>query len=119
MLTWLLATLALWMVSGWIRSTIERGARRAGAGKAKKRTRASKNRVFDHAPKPSRDPYDVLGVEEDATLEEIQAAYKKLALQYHPDRLGSSAKEIQDLAGARLREINAAYAELTKTRRTS
>ena len=32
------------------------------------------------------DPYEILGVEQDAPIEKIKKAYRKLALIYHPDR---------------------------------
>ena len=32
-----------------------------------------------------RDPYQVLGVSQDASEEEIKKAYRKLSRMYHPD----------------------------------
>ncbi len=54
-----------------------------------------------------RDYYEVLGVERGATKEQIKSAYRKLALQFHPDRNKSPEAE------ARFKEISEAYAVLS------
>ena len=55
----------------------------------------------------------MLGLAEGASLEEVKAAYKTLAKQYHPDRVASLGPEFRELAEQRMKDINAAYAELT------
>jgi molecular chaperone DnaJ len=54
-----------------------------------------------------QNPYEVLGVSRDATADEIKAAYRKLALKYHPDRnAGDKAAEEQ------FKTVSEAYATL-------
>jgi curved DNA-binding protein CbpA len=48
--------------------------------------------------------YEVLGVTKNASLDEIKAAYRKLAMRYHPDR-NFGDKEAEEI----FKEINAAY----------
>ncbi|GHU35933.1 hypothetical protein AGMMS50256_31820 [Betaproteobacteria bacterium] len=50
----------------------------------------------------SKDPYEVLGISRNASFEEIRKAYRKLANQYHPDK-------VNHLANEKMKEINAAW----------
>ncbi len=54
-----------------------------------------------------QDYYDVLGVRKDASESEIKAAYRKLAMQYHPDRNHEAGAE------AKFKEVNEAYEVLS------
>src|SRR6185312_106625 len=49
------------------------------------------------------DFYKVLGVEKSASAQEIKSAYRKLALQYHPDR--NKTKEAEE----KFKEVTKAY----------
>lgn len=55
----------------------------------------------------SRDYYDILGVGKSATADEIKRAYRKLALQYHPDR--NKTKEAEE----KFKEVTKAYEVLS------
>lgn len=57
-------------------------------------------------------PYEVLGVSEGASEEEIKKAYKELVKKYHPDRYQNNP--LSDLAEEKLQEINEAYDMLMK-----
>lgn len=53
-----------------------------------------------------RDYYDVLGVARTATPEEIKRAYRKLAMQFHPDRVAVDQKAD---AEEKFKEVSEAY----------
>jgi curved DNA-binding protein CbpA len=59
-----------------------------------------------------RNPYEVLGIKENATEDQIKKAYRELAKKYHPDQYGTNP--LQDLAEEKMREINEAYDTLMK-----
>ncbi len=56
-----------------------------------------------------KDYYEILGVHEGASAEEIKKAYRKLAFQYHPDK-NPGREEM-------MKEINEAYAVLSDERK--
>ncbi|AUN94750.1 molecular chaperone DnaJ [Pseudazoarcus pumilus] len=55
-----------------------------------------------------RDYYEVLGLNRDATAEEIKKAYRKLAMKHHPDRNPDSKD-----ASAKFQELSEAYETLS------
>jgi molecular chaperone DnaJ len=60
------------------------------------------------------DPYAVLGVNQNATDEEIKVAYRELVKKYHPDRYVNNP--LSDLANEKMQEINEAYEMITNMR---
>ena len=55
-----------------------------------------------------KDYYNTLGVEKSASKDEIKKAYRKLAMEYHPDQNAGDAQ-----AEEKFKEINEAYQVLS------
>ena len=53
--------------------------------------------------------YAVLGLEPGADFAAIKKAYRKLSMQYHPDKVSHLGVEFQRVAEEKMKEINAAY----------
>lgn len=63
----------------------------------------------------SRDYYEVLGVSKSASDAELKAAYRKQALQWHPDRHQGDKKAAEE----KFKEINEAYEVLSDAQKKS
>ena len=60
--------------------------------------------------------YKVLEIEPSATDDEVKAAYRKLALKHHPDRVTSLGEDIRKAAEDKFRQINEAKDRIYKAR---
>jgi hypothetical protein len=53
-------------------------------------------------------PWEVLGVEEGASVADVRAAHRRLSLLLHPDRYADASPSVQAAATAAMAEVNAA-----------
>lgn len=64
----------------------------------------------------ANDPYEELGVDRNASDEQIKAAYKELVKKYHPDKY--QGNPLGDLAEEKLRDVNEAYDQIMNERKS-
>ncbi len=58
--------------------------------------------------------YAVLGLEPGADMETIKKSYRRLSMQYHPDKVAHLGAEFKQVAEEKMKEINAAYDHFKK-----
>ena len=66
----------------------------------------------------NRDYYKILGINRNASADEIKKAYRKMALKYHPDR-NSESEESKKIAQRKFQEISDAYVVLSDPKKKS
>ena len=60
--------------------------------------------------------YKVLGITKDASNDEVKAAYRKMALKHHPDRVATLGDDVKRAAEKKFQEINNAKDAIFKAR---
>ena len=60
----------------------------------------------------NKDAYEIFALQKGASSSEIEARYKELARQYHPDKVAHLGIDLQKLAHEKMIEIQRAYDEL-------
>ncbi len=60
--------------------------------------------------------YRILGITSTATEEEIKKAYRKMAVENHPDKVGHLGEDVRKAAEEKFTQINVAYEKIKKQR---
>lgn len=60
--------------------------------------------------------YKILGISPNATNDEVKAAYRKMALKHHPDRVSTLGDDVREAAEKKFQEINNAKERIYEAR---
>ena len=60
--------------------------------------------------------YIILGIDENASDDEVKKAYRKMAVKHHPDKFNQLGEEQQNAAKIKFQKIQEAYEQLKKER---
>lgn len=100
----------------WVLGTESFNANFVAAQQAFRRMREEEGASGTLHQKTALPWWEVLECEPDATLDDVRHAYKRMARQYHPDKVEGLGVELVELANRKMKEINAAWESAQKER---
>ena len=62
------------------------------------------------------DPYQVLNISSNATDDEVKKAYRRMAMEYHPDKQVNASEQEKQAAAEKFRAANKAYEHIKQQR---
>lgn len=81
--------------------------------KQRRKYNGKKYKHHQHQQQPSRNHYEILGINRNATANDIRRAYKNLALKHHPDRHTNATEKFRREQERIFKEIGQAYKVLS------
>lgn len=111
---WIDDLIVLFLLWRYFRGQFQLGRFGSGANQTRHTADERQSRATESDDRNSRDPYTVLEIDPGVSMQEVKAAYRRLAAQYHPDKVQHLGKEIQELAETRFKDIQQAYDQLTR-----
>jgi len=61
--------------------------------------------------------YKILDIERSATDEDVKKAYRRMAMKYHPDKIGQLGDDFKEAADNKFKKVNEAYNKIKKERK--
>jgi len=61
--------------------------------------------------------YKILGVDREASVEDLKKAYRKMANKYHPDKVSHLGEDFRKAAKEKFQKLNEAYSQIKKERK--
>ncbi len=86
--------------------------------RSEQKKESSKGKAYNPEPQTMSisKAFEILGVQQNSSIDEIKSAFKKKVMEYHPDRVAALGDELKELAGKKTLQINEAYSLIRKTR---
>ncbi len=95
-------------IKAWDQQSLENRYRYRGSSRGT-RSSGGYGGGFSGGPDEATRHYAALGLARGASAAEIKKAYRKLSMQYHPDKVRNLGEEFRQMAEEKMKEINVAH----------